>query len=199
MPWKECHVVEERLRFIARLLDGEKMAGLCREFCQGRSKTRPRWRRKTRPVGSSPLRIRSVRKCYLCLRNDLLPMSPVWTEVLTVNPERLEPLHLVGLGGEPSKRRPVDDVIEREQAPHQHLRRGVLPATVPHVGDTKRPIDGLAGEQHGARAAGEDGPVVLAGEPLLDEVAKETARGLGSTWAARGVIPSPARGRRASR
>src|ERR1044072_2618039 len=32
MPWKECHVEEERLRFVARLLDGEKMAGLCREF-----------------------------------------------------------------------------------------------------------------------------------------------------------------------
>ena len=32
MPWKECHIVEERLRFIARLLDGEKMACLCREF-----------------------------------------------------------------------------------------------------------------------------------------------------------------------
>ena len=32
MPWKECHIVQERLRFIARLLDGEKMAGLCREF-----------------------------------------------------------------------------------------------------------------------------------------------------------------------
>ena len=32
MPWKECNVVEERLRFIARLLDGEKMAALCREF-----------------------------------------------------------------------------------------------------------------------------------------------------------------------
>ena len=32
MPWKECNVVEERLRFIARLLDGEKMASLCREF-----------------------------------------------------------------------------------------------------------------------------------------------------------------------
>jgi hypothetical protein len=25
MPWKECHVVDERLRFVARLLDGEKM------------------------------------------------------------------------------------------------------------------------------------------------------------------------------
>ena len=32
MPWKEWNIVEERLRFIARLLDGEKMAGLCREF-----------------------------------------------------------------------------------------------------------------------------------------------------------------------
>jgi len=32
MPWKECHVVDERLRFIARLLDGEKMAVLCTEF-----------------------------------------------------------------------------------------------------------------------------------------------------------------------
>ena len=28
MPWKECHVMDERLRFIARLLDGEKMASI---------------------------------------------------------------------------------------------------------------------------------------------------------------------------
>lgn len=32
MPWKECNVEDERLRFVARLLDGEKMAPLCREF-----------------------------------------------------------------------------------------------------------------------------------------------------------------------
>jgi transposase len=32
MPWWECSKVEERLRFVARLLDGEKMAVLCREF-----------------------------------------------------------------------------------------------------------------------------------------------------------------------
>jgi hypothetical protein len=25
MPWKECHVMDERLRFIARRLDGETM------------------------------------------------------------------------------------------------------------------------------------------------------------------------------
>jgi hypothetical protein len=32
VPWKECGKVDERLRFVARLLDGEKMAPLCREF-----------------------------------------------------------------------------------------------------------------------------------------------------------------------
>src|SRR5687767_10493908 len=32
MPWKECHVEDERLRFIARLLDGETMTALCAEF-----------------------------------------------------------------------------------------------------------------------------------------------------------------------
>src|SRR5947209_953500 len=32
MPWKASSVVEERLRFVARLLDGETMSGLCREF-----------------------------------------------------------------------------------------------------------------------------------------------------------------------
>jgi putative transposase len=32
MPWKECHVEDERLRFIARLLDGESMTALCAAF-----------------------------------------------------------------------------------------------------------------------------------------------------------------------
>ena len=32
MPWNECNRMDERLRFVARLLDGEKMASLCREF-----------------------------------------------------------------------------------------------------------------------------------------------------------------------
>src|SRR6202048_4842356 len=32
MPWKECSVMDERVRCVARLLDGEKMAPLCREF-----------------------------------------------------------------------------------------------------------------------------------------------------------------------
>ena len=32
MPWQECHVMDERVRFVARLLEGEKMAPLCAEF-----------------------------------------------------------------------------------------------------------------------------------------------------------------------
>ena len=32
MPWKECSVVEARLRFVSRLLDGDAMSEVCREF-----------------------------------------------------------------------------------------------------------------------------------------------------------------------
>jgi len=32
MPWMECNKVDEKLKFIARLLDGEKMTSLCEEF-----------------------------------------------------------------------------------------------------------------------------------------------------------------------
>ena len=32
MSWKECSVMEERMKFIAKCLDGHKMTDLCREF-----------------------------------------------------------------------------------------------------------------------------------------------------------------------
>ncbi len=32
MPWKASSVMEERLRFVARLLNGQAMTALCREF-----------------------------------------------------------------------------------------------------------------------------------------------------------------------
>jgi transposase len=32
MPWRESTVMEERLRFVARRLEGEPMTALCREF-----------------------------------------------------------------------------------------------------------------------------------------------------------------------
>jgi transposase-like protein len=53
MPWKECSAVEERLRFIARRLDGESMTELCREFGISRKTgykifDRSGWRRSAR-------------------------------------------------------------------------------------------------------------------------------------------------------
>lgn len=32
MPWKECNVMDERMKFIVRKLEGEKMSELCNEF-----------------------------------------------------------------------------------------------------------------------------------------------------------------------
>ena len=32
MPWKETSVLDERMKFIGRLLSGDKMAPMCREF-----------------------------------------------------------------------------------------------------------------------------------------------------------------------
>jgi transposase len=32
MPWQECNKVDEKLKFLARLLEGEQMSSLCQEF-----------------------------------------------------------------------------------------------------------------------------------------------------------------------
>lgn len=32
MPWRACSAMEERLRFVAWLIEGEAMSDLCREF-----------------------------------------------------------------------------------------------------------------------------------------------------------------------
>ena len=41
MPWQECNKVDERLKFIARLLDGESMAGLCGGVIKPRGRIYP--------------------------------------------------------------------------------------------------------------------------------------------------------------
>ena len=32
MPWNESNLMNERIKFVARLLDGESMTAVCREF-----------------------------------------------------------------------------------------------------------------------------------------------------------------------
>ena len=60
MPWKECHVMDERVRFVARLLDGEKMAGLCEKFGISR-KTGYKIYQRCQEIGAKGLTDRSRR------------------------------------------------------------------------------------------------------------------------------------------
>ena len=55
MFWKECHVMDERLRVVARLLEGEKMAPLCAEFSGFRARPATRSTTVTKIAGSRPL------------------------------------------------------------------------------------------------------------------------------------------------
>ncbi|WP_305989791.1 IS481 family transposase [Roseibium sp. MMSF_3544] len=48
MPWKEVSIMEERLRFVARLLDGEGMSAVCREFGISRKTGYKIWNRYQR-------------------------------------------------------------------------------------------------------------------------------------------------------
>ncbi len=60
MPWKVCKPMDERLKFIARLLDGEQMASLCREFGISR-KTGYKIQRRYNDCGLEALTDRSRR------------------------------------------------------------------------------------------------------------------------------------------
>jgi putative transposase len=60
MPWKECHVMDERLRFVARLLEGETMVALCKEFGISR-KTGHKIYQRYRQIGVQGLTDRSRR------------------------------------------------------------------------------------------------------------------------------------------
>ena len=48
----------------------------------------------TRRVGSSRSRIPSARKCYPCLRNEVLPMSPKWTQMARRGAWEFQAAHL---------------------------------------------------------------------------------------------------------
>ena len=62
MPWRECSVMEERLRFVARLLDGASMSDVCREFGISR-KTGYKIFNRYRQEGVDALCDRSRRPC----------------------------------------------------------------------------------------------------------------------------------------
>src|SRR6266568_2946716 len=85
MPWKECSVMDERVRFVARLLDGEKMAALCREITNSRQRAAifsPSSKRATKRTRSSITEHSfhgitpspKGKECHPCVRYKLSPM-----------------------------------------------------------------------------------------------------------------------------
>jgi putative transposase len=83
MPWKESVLMNERLKFIGRLLQGEKMAELCREFGISR-KTGYKFKDRYEKVGLFGLTNR-VRKPYRYANQ--LPMQ-VEEEILRIKREK---------------------------------------------------------------------------------------------------------------
>src|SRR5258708_33891288 len=84
MPWKVCAPMDERLKFIARLLDGDQMAELCREFGISR-KTGYKIRRRYNDCGLEALTDRS-RRPYR--QAHPLPF-PVEKLIVALNQEKL--------------------------------------------------------------------------------------------------------------
>jgi putative transposase len=72
VPWKECNQMDERLKFIARLLDGEKMAVACRQFGISR-KTGYKILTRDNRIGLEGLTDRSLENPF---GPKVLPMSP---------------------------------------------------------------------------------------------------------------------------
>ncbi len=63
MPWKERCLVDERMKFVARLLEGERMAELCREYGISRKTGYKIWNRYQR-IGLNGLTDRSRRPIH---------------------------------------------------------------------------------------------------------------------------------------
>ncbi len=84
MPWKECSVMDERLKFVARVLDGEAIAAVCRDFNISR-KTGHKILNRYRDVGLHGLNDRSRRPYRQANR------LPVQIETLIVRLKRERP------------------------------------------------------------------------------------------------------------
>jgi len=135
MPWKASSVMEERLRFVARLLDGEAMTDLCREFGISRKtgyKVFDRYKehglealsdRSRRPVRYANELPRQIESLIVSLRRD----KPHW------GARKLRELLVRRLSG--------DVRIPAKSTIHAVLNRHGL---VKHIGRTRHRASGTA-------------------------------------------------------
>ena len=84
-----------------------------------------------------------------------------------VDVEGLERGNLLGFGGKPRQAGMIDDVVEREQAPHEHLWRGV--AAVADVLGSERPVDPPREDAAHAADPADAGHGLLGGQALRDQ------------------------------
>src|SRR5262245_57616507 len=112
MPWQECSKVDERLRFVARLLEGEKMAELCREFDISR-KTGYKIFNRYKDCGLEGLTDRSRRPYRQANR------LPFQIEALIVQLKREHP----SWGGPQDPREAASAMQRHSPARHQHRAR----------------------------------------------------------------------------
>ena len=88
-----------------------------------------------------------------------------------VDAERVKPLYLLLLGRQPDEIRPLDDVIERQQPPHEHLGGRVLgSASVPTVLDAERPEDRFVRDMDGRAPPGKMGRASSTATPRSSRV-----------------------------
>lgn len=83
MPWKECSVMDERTKFIGRLLEGESMSAVCREFGISRKTGYKIWSRY-QSVGLEGLTDRSRRPYH---QKNELPLQ-IRSEILRIKKEK---------------------------------------------------------------------------------------------------------------
>src|SRR5438309_1830789 len=86
MPWKECHVMDELLRFVARLLEGEKMAPLCAEVGISR-KTGYKIYDRYKDCGIGAFNDRNRRYCYPLTITDFASRYLLTCEALSTTQE----------------------------------------------------------------------------------------------------------------
>jgi putative transposase len=83
MPWKESVIMDERMKFVGRLLEGEKMAELCREFGISRKTGYKFWYRY-KDIGLKGLTDRAKRPFRYA---NQLPLQ-LKTEILRIKHEK---------------------------------------------------------------------------------------------------------------
>lgn len=143
MPWKESALVDERMKFVARLMQGERMAELCREFGISRKTGYKIWDRY-RDVGIQGLTDRSRRpyrqanQLPIQVENTILQIKkdkPSWgapkiREILIRRYPHLRP---------PAKST-IHAVLDRHHLVHRRTRRRFKPEGTP-LSLAKQPND----------------------------------------------------------